>query len=202
MNHEEQAPGPVERSAEPDLVDPDSVVLDEGVISAEALEPELFVSPDTLELPEPVLGAVEISRDTAEAASLDAAAAEAMAGAAGAERAGTLVGGPLPTDTPAGGAAPDGTSPAGGRAGDAADTTPDTTPGPGGAAAPLPDEAPAVPAPDPEVPPVKPVDHPSPEEVIADSATGASEDATPHPEPDEILAEGRRNDAAGPAGTS
>ncbi|MHA7240209.1 septum formation family protein [Arthrobacter sp. TMS1-12-1] len=130
MSNEEQVPrGPGHESG-PDeteepgtaaVVDPDTVILDDGVISAEALEPELTVSPDTLDLEEPALGPARISPEIAEAASLDDAAAEARALAAEAEEAGTLVGGPMPPNAPSVEAAPDVTAPAGGAAGDRAD---------------------------------------------------------------------------------
>lgn len=103
----------------PAVVDPDEVVLDDGDISAEALEPELSVSAEALRLEEPSLEAAQISREIAEAASLEDAAAEARAVAAEAEKAGTLVGGPIPSDAPIVKAAPEGTAPAGGTAGDA-----------------------------------------------------------------------------------
>ncbi|MUK02774.1 hypothetical protein GM708_13075 [Vibrio cholerae] len=124
MSNEERArpePGQEPETDGPDgpaVVDPDDVVLDDGVISAEALEPELTVSAETLDLPEPALEPAQISSDTAEAASLEAAAAEARAVAAEAEKAGTLVGGPMPADAPVVDAAPAGTAPAGGTAGD------------------------------------------------------------------------------------
>ncbi|WP_104116326.1 septum formation family protein [Arthrobacter sp. B1805] len=102
----------------PTVVDPDDVVLDDGEVSAESLEPELSVSPDTLDLAEPALEPAQISSDTAEAASLEDAAAEARAVAAEAEKTGTLVGGPMPADAPVVEAAPDGTAPPGGPAGD------------------------------------------------------------------------------------
>ncbi|MDN4610409.1 septum formation family protein [Arthrobacter burdickii] len=131
MSNEEQAPrdpgnhpGP-DGSDGPDVVDADAIVLDDGDVSAVALEPELSVSPETLDLQDPALGPAQISRDTAEAASLEDAAAEARAVAAAAEEAGTLVGGPLPATAPTVRAAPDGTAPAGGTAGD-------TAPGPVG----------------------------------------------------------------------
>ena len=136
MSNEEQAPvdpghepGP-DRSEDPEstvvldpdaaVLDPDTVVLDDPDISGEALEPELTVSPDTLDLEEPALGPAQISPEVAEAASLDAAAAEARAVAAEAEEAGTLVGGPMPPHAPSVEAAPAGTAPAGGTAGDPA----------------------------------------------------------------------------------
>ncbi|TKV26490.1 hypothetical protein FDK12_14060 [Arthrobacter sp. NamB2] len=100
------------------MVDPDDVVLDDGDVSAQSLEPELSVSPDTLDLAEPALEPAQISSDTAEAASLEDAAAEARAVAAEAEKTGTLVGGPMPADAPVVEAAPDGTAPPGGPAGD------------------------------------------------------------------------------------
>lgn len=124
MSNEEQVsrdsghePGPV-RPDGPAVVHPDEVVLDDADISAGTLEPELSVSPDTLGLAEPALGPARISSDVAEAASLEEAAAEARAVAAEAEKAGTLVGGPMPADAPVTGAAPDGTAPAGGPAGE------------------------------------------------------------------------------------
>ncbi|OUM41947.1 septum formation family protein [Arthrobacter sedimenti] len=150
MSNEEQAPrdsgnhpGPdgskgSDGSNGPDVVDADEIVLDDGDVPAGTLEPELSVSPETLDLQEPALGPAQISRDTAEAASVEDAAAEALAVAAAAEEAGTLVGGPLPATAPAVRAAPDGTAPAGGTAGDAAPgsaVTPgseDRSPSPGG----------------------------------------------------------------------
>ncbi|MBG6224427.1 hypothetical protein IWX63_000986 [Arthrobacter sp. CAN_A2] len=109
MSNEEQVPadpshepGP-DGAGEPegaDVLDPDTVVLDDPDISAEALEPELTVSPDTLDLEEPALEPAQISPEVAEAASLDDAAAEARAVAAAAEEARTLVGGPLPPGAP------------------------------------------------------------------------------------------------------
>lgn len=159
MSNEEQAPrdpghGPggnePDRPDGPDVVDPDGVVLDDGTLPPGALEPELSVSPDSLDLPEPALGPAEISRDTAEAASLEDAAAEARAVAAEAEKAGTLVGGPLPAGAPVVQAAPDGTAPAGGVAGDAAadadpaaDPAADTADGAGVPAAGTGDDVPA-----------------------------------------------------------
>ncbi|MHA7279498.1 septum formation family protein [Arthrobacter sp. MDT2-2] len=126
MSNEEQAPrdsanhpGP-DGSDGPGTVDADDIVLDDGDVSAGTGEPELSVSPETLDLQEPALGPARISRDTAEAASVEDAAAEARAVAAAAEEAGTLVGGPLPATAPAVRAAPDGTAPAGGTAGDTA----------------------------------------------------------------------------------
>ncbi|WP_434994975.1 septum formation family protein [Arthrobacter sp. Ld5] len=100
------------------VLDPDTVVLDEPDISGETLEPELTVAPGSLDLEEPALEPARISPEVAEAASLDDAAAEARAVAAEAEEAGTLVGGPMPPDAPSVKAAPDGTAPAGGTAGD------------------------------------------------------------------------------------
>lgn len=188
MSNEQQNPGDLERSAEPDLVDPDSVVLDEGTVSAEALEPELSVSPETLHLQEPALGAVEISRDTADAASLEDAAAEARAVAAEAEKAGTLVGGPMPTNTPTAEAVPEGTAPAGGTAGDAPRSG--TAAESGGAA--------TTTGTDPGDVLGNPMPHPSPDEVLADAATGTTQDATPHPDPDEVLATSRESESAGP----
>lgn len=124
MSNEEQVsrdsghePEPV-RPDGPAVVHPDEVVLDDADISAGTLEPELSVSPDTLGLAEPALGPARISSDVAEAASLEEAAAEARAVAAEAEKAGTLVGGPMPADAPVMETAPDGTAPAGGPAGD------------------------------------------------------------------------------------
>ncbi|MHA7287315.1 septum formation family protein [Arthrobacter sp. MDT3-44] len=126
MSNEEQAPrdpgnhpgpdGP-DVVEGPDVVDADAIVLDDGDVSAGTLEPELSVSPETLDLQDPALGPAQISRDTAEAASLEDAAAEARAVAAAAEEAGTLVGGPLPATAPVVRAVPDGTAPAGGTAG-------------------------------------------------------------------------------------
>ncbi|WP_394248513.1 hypothetical protein [Arthrobacter pityocampae] len=129
MSNEEQAPeepghgpGPddTEESESTDVLDPDTVVLEDPDISSETLEPELTVSPDTLRLEEPALEPAQISPEVAEAASLDDAAAEARAVAPEAEVAGTLVGGPLPPDAPSIEAAPVGTAPAGGPAGDPA----------------------------------------------------------------------------------
>ncbi len=130
MSNEEQAqrePGTGPAADGPDahegpaVVDPDDVVLDDGDISADALDPELSVSPEALDLEEPALGPARISTDTAEAASLEEAAAEARAAATEAEETGALVGGPLPADAPLVRAAPDGTAPAGGTAGDFGD---------------------------------------------------------------------------------
>ncbi|WP_104181893.1 septum formation family protein [Arthrobacter sp. B0490] len=127
MSNEEQAQRESARDAasdgpglqeDPSVVDPDDVVLDDGQVSLDTLEPELSVSPDALDLAEPALEPAQISTDTAAAASLEEAAAEARAVAAEAERTGTLVGGPMPADTPAVRASPDGTAPAGGVAGD------------------------------------------------------------------------------------
>lgn len=155
MSNEEQVPrdsghGPdgnePDRLDGPDVIDPDGVVLDDGTLSPGALEPELSVSPDTLDLPEPALEPAEVSRDTAEAASLESAAAEARAVAAEAEKAGTLVGGPLPAGAPVVQAAPEGTAPAGGVAGDAApeaDPASDTTAGTGVVAEGTTDDVPA-----------------------------------------------------------
>ncbi|MHA7208619.1 septum formation family protein [Arthrobacter sp. MDT1-65] len=131
MSNEEQAqresargaaPGEPGLQEDPAVVDPDDVVLDDGDVSPDTLEPELSVSPEALDLAEPALEPARISTDTAEAASLEEAAAEARAVAAEAERTGTLVGGPMPADTPAVRVSPDGTAPAGGVAGDARDT--------------------------------------------------------------------------------
>ena len=108
----------------PDVVDPDDVVLDDAAISAGTLEPHLSVSADTLDLEEPALAPAQISTDTAEAASLADAAAEARAVAAEAEETGTLVAGPMPVGAPVTEAAPEGTAPAGGVAGDSSDTGP------------------------------------------------------------------------------
>jgi hypothetical protein len=141
MSNEEQAPREPGTGRAPDstdgqdgpaLVDPDDVVLDDGDVSADVLEPELSVSPEALDLEEPALGPVRINTDAAEAASLEEAAAEARAVAAEAEETGMLVGGPMPADAPLVRAAPDGTAPAGGAAGDptgdpTGDTTGDTT---------------------------------------------------------------------------
>lgn len=124
MTNEEQAPrNPPHDPGQdgPAVVDPDDVVLDDGDMPAEALEPELSVTPDALDLQEPALEPARISQDTAEAASLEDAAAEARAVAAEAERTGTLVGGPMPADAPVVEAATDGTAPAGGPAGDPPD---------------------------------------------------------------------------------
>lgn len=128
MSNEEQAPresghepgsdGPIGPDGSA-VVHPDEVVLDDADISAGTLEPELSVSPDTLDLAEPALGPARISSDVAEAASLEEAAAEARAVAAEAEKAGILAGGPMPAEAPITEAAPDGTAPAGGPAGDA-----------------------------------------------------------------------------------
>jgi len=127
MSNEEQEPretahepGPdgLEDPGTADVLDPDAVILDDGRITVGALEPELAVSPDTLDLEEPALEPAQISPEIAEAASLADAAAEARAVAAEAEEAGTLVGGPLPRNAPSVAAAPDGTAPAGGAAGD------------------------------------------------------------------------------------
>ncbi|PPB49168.1 hypothetical protein C4K88_10735 [Arthrobacter pityocampae] len=129
MSNEEQAPEEPRRGPGPDdteepesidVLDPDTVVLETPDVSSETLEPELTVSPDTLRLEEPALEPAQISPEVAEAASLDAAAAEARAVAAEAEVAGTLAGGPLPPDAPSIEAAPVGTAPAGGPAGDPA----------------------------------------------------------------------------------
>ncbi|WP_043441736.1 septum formation family protein [Arthrobacter sp. L77] len=138
MSNEEQAPrepghgpGP-DGTEEPEstaVLDPDTVVLEDPDISADTLEPELTVSPDTLDLAEPALEPAQISPEVAEAASLDDAAAEARAVAAEAAKAGTLVGGPLPPGAPSVEAAPAGSAPAGGAAGDAADRAEDTTGG-------------------------------------------------------------------------
>ncbi|MDQ0736092.1 septum formation family protein [Arthrobacter agilis] len=152
MSNEEQAQRESGRGPVPDrrdgtdgpaVVDPDDVVLDDGSsvlddgdVAVDALEPELSVSPETLDLDEPALEPARISTDTAAAASLDEAAAEARAVAAEAEETGTLVGGPMPADAPLVHAAPEGTAPAGGAAGDtdaatgpAPDPAPDAAPG-------------------------------------------------------------------------
>ncbi|MFJ6000857.1 septum formation family protein [Arthrobacter sp. NPDC092385] len=137
MSNEEQVPKDsghdpeTDARQEPDVVDPDDVVLDDGDIRTGALEPELSVSPDSLDLAEPSLEPARISRETADAASLEEAAAEARAVAAEAEETGTLVGGPMPADAPMARATPEGTAPAGGVAGD---TEPTTTAGGGPAA--------------------------------------------------------------------
>ena len=129
MSNEEQAPKDSghdpERDGrqEPDVVDPDDVVLDDSDIRTETLEPELSVAPDSLDLAEPSLEPARISRETADAASLEEAAAEARAVAAEAEETGTLVGGPMPADAPMARATPEGTAPAGGIAGDTESTT-------------------------------------------------------------------------------
>ncbi|MHA7261720.1 septum formation family protein [Arthrobacter sp. TMN-37] len=85
-----------------------------------AAEPELSVAADYLTLAEPVLAPAAVSRSAAEAVDLDETAAEAQAVAKEAEDAGTLVSGPLPATAPTVKAAPSGTAPAGGPAGDAA----------------------------------------------------------------------------------
>ncbi|MHA7283963.1 septum formation family protein [Arthrobacter sp. TMS2-4] len=136
MSNEEQAPADrrhepgrdpeldsvdgAEDAAGDAVLDPDTVVLDDPDISVETLEPELTVSPGSLDLEEPALEPAQISPEVAEAASLDEAAAEARAVAAAAEQAGSLVGGPMPADAPSVKAAPAGTAPAGGTAGDPA----------------------------------------------------------------------------------
>jgi hypothetical protein len=213
MSNEEQDPRDPERIIEPDLVDPDALVLDEGSISAEDLEPELSVSADTLELQEPALEPVEISRDIAEAASLEAAAAEARAVAAEAEKAGTLVGGPMPRNTPTVDAAPDGTAPAGGKAGDADGPV---TSGPERSGPTLPSGAsgtvPEVPADAPTPDEVladatggttgSATPHPTPEEVLADVGSGTTGSATPHPTPDEVIADTRERASASGTGHS
>ncbi len=83
-------------------------------VPAERLDPDLSVGPDTIDLSEPDLAPAEISRDVADAASLEAAAAEARAVAAEAEEASSLVGGPLPGNAPVKRTAHDATAPAGG----------------------------------------------------------------------------------------
>ncbi|NJC23456.1 hypothetical protein BJ994_002532 [Arthrobacter pigmenti] len=115
----QEGPEPADAAvAEPQLVNPDEVQLSESEVSREALEPELETSAEDVQLSEPSLGAAEISQESAEAASLKDAAAEAKAVEQEAEEVGTLVGGPRPPEDPAEAAAPAGTAPAGGTAGD------------------------------------------------------------------------------------
>jgi hypothetical protein len=86
-------------------------------------EPELSVTAEDLTLAEPVLAPASVSRTAAEAAALDDAAAEAQAVANEAEDA-ALLAGPLPANAPTVTAAPSGTAPAGGPAGDVAGSAP------------------------------------------------------------------------------
>ncbi|THJ68448.1 hypothetical protein E8P82_00590 [Arthrobacter echini] len=79
-----------------------------------SVQPELSVGPDTIDLSEPDLAPAQISQDVADAASLEAAAAEARAVAAEAEQASSLVGGPMPRNAPVTRASHDATAPAGG----------------------------------------------------------------------------------------
>ncbi|WP_294566609.1 septum formation family protein [uncultured Arthrobacter sp.] len=89
-------------------------------------EPELSVTAEDLTLAEPVLAPASVSKTAAEAAALEDAAAEAQAVADEAEDA-ALLAGPLPANAPTVTAAPSGTAPAGGPAGDAAEATPQSS---------------------------------------------------------------------------
>lgn len=113
------APG--EPSTSEPLLSADDVHLPEPDVSPEAVEPELSTPADQLRLDEPTLGAAEISENSAQATSLDEVAAEARSVAREAEEAGTLATGARTGDDPAEAAAPAGTAPAGGTAGDVAE---------------------------------------------------------------------------------
>lgn len=104
---------------EPELLSADDVRLSDLEVSPDAVEPTLNATAEDLRLSEPSLEGAEISDDAAEAASLEEAAAEAESVAREAENVGTLVAGPRPAHDPAEVAAPSGTAPAGGTAGDA-----------------------------------------------------------------------------------
>lgn len=121
------APG--EPSTSEPLLSADDVHLPEPDVSPEAVEPELSTSADELRLDEPTLGTAEISEDSAQATSLDEVAAEARSVAREAEEAGTLATGARTVDDPAEAAAPAGTAPAGGTAGDVAESRGETSPG-------------------------------------------------------------------------
>ncbi|MBJ2120224.1 septum formation family protein [Arthrobacter sp. MSA 4-2] len=95
----------------------------EATAAGAPAEPELSVTAEDLTLAEPVLAPASVSKTTADAAALEDAAAEAQAVADEAEDAGTLLAGPLPANAPTVTAAPSGTAPAGGPAGDVADPT-------------------------------------------------------------------------------
>lgn len=125
----DQDPAPAEATAEPRVVDPDTVTLDAELSEASieatttdsssdgasGLEPSLSTTPEELQLSEPSLAEAKISEESAAAASLHDAAAEAQAVGQEAEQVGTLLGGPAPADQLA---EPAGTAPAGGKAGD------------------------------------------------------------------------------------
>ena len=111
--------------AEPQLVDPDTVQLSDAEVSPETVEPELSVSADDVQLVEPSLNPARISEDTARAASLEEIAAEARRVEQEALDAGLLVAGAVPTADPTTKAAPAGTAPAGGAAGDTTDGDPE-----------------------------------------------------------------------------
>ncbi|WP_298255277.1 hypothetical protein [uncultured Arthrobacter sp.] len=100
-------------TGEPDVLGPGDRLPADDALSAERLDPELSVAPDTIDLSEPDLAPAEISPEVADAASLEAAAAEARAVAAEAEEASSLVGGPMPRNAPVARASHDGTAPAG-----------------------------------------------------------------------------------------
>ena len=110
-------PEPVEVNG-PQLVDPDTVQLGDADVSSEAVEPELTVTADDVELVEPSLSPALISEDAARDASLEETAAEARRVEQEALDAGQLVAGAGSAADPTVMAAPAGTAPAGGAAGD------------------------------------------------------------------------------------